>query len=178
MLPLVVPVNASAVLVLLPVSAASVVVGVGTPDVGVVAEPELAESPDEVGFGEESALEAAPDPQPASERPITRIAAAFPNTHKRKSRTPGRKCRRRSHSISPNGLHRLTEDPTTIRNNSVRKTRGFACFQSLFGAKPRWSAFDENTVLKVVWGTVAGNCSILDRSSEILRPKSPLRLQL
>src|SRR5689334_637575 len=119
MLPLVVPVNASAVLVLLPVSAANVVVlVVGTPDVGVVAEPELAESPDEVGFDEESVLEAAPDPQPASERPITRIAAAFPNTHKRKSKTPGRKCRRRSHSISPNGLHRLTEDPSTIRNNS------------------------------------------------------------
>lgn len=86
-LPLVVPTNVSAVLVLFPVSTASVVVGVGRPTVGVVEEPELLESVvDDVVFGEESALEAAPDPQPVSQIPRTKIAAAFPITHKRKSR--------------------------------------------------------------------------------------------
>src|SRR5690348_18451638 len=85
-LPLVVPENASAALVLLPVSTATVVLGLGTSEVGVVV-PELLESVvDELGFGEENALEAAPDPQPVSQRPMIKIAAAFPSTHKRKSR--------------------------------------------------------------------------------------------
>src|SRR5690348_4619483 len=86
-LSLVVPANVSAALVLLPVSAVRVVLGAGMPEVGAVVEPELLElGVDDVGFGGGNALEAAPDPQPMSQKPMTKIAAAFPRTHKRKLR--------------------------------------------------------------------------------------------
>ena len=138
MLPLLVPANASAALVLLPVSASSVVLGVDIPEVEVVVEPELlgAVEPEllepviEDGGSAENALEAAPDPQPVSQRLITRIAVAFPNAHKRKSRLPRRRCRRRSHSISSKELHRLTENLTTVRNSSVRAVGGLPAISS------------------------------------------------
>src|SRR5689334_7958298 len=93
MLPLVVPANTSAALVLLLVSAASVVV---EPELlEPVVEPELLLEPvvEDVG-SDENALEADPAPQPASQRLVTKIAAAFPSAHKRKSRLLRRRYRR------------------------------------------------------------------------------------